>query len=110
MNCENLRDYGLSLGIEYGGLRDWALGQTVQFMHDRDTDTIFIEAYKRGIYFVDEGDHWIADESSCFFRSRPLDDSEARQLLGWWLAKDPEYLKYCDPEHYDPGHEEWLSR
>jgi hypothetical protein len=106
MNREDLRDYGLSLGIEYAGLRDWALGQTVKFMHDRYTDTISIKTYKRGIYLVDEGDHWIADDA--FFRSRSLDDAEARQLLADWLGSNVNHLEYCDPAYLpycDPNYQ-----
>jgi hypothetical protein len=97
MNREDLRDYGLSLGIEYARLRDWYLGQTVKFMHDRQTDVTFIEAYNRVIWFIDRGDHWIADDA--FFQSRSLDDAEARQLLADWLDPNANHQEYCDPAY-----------
>jgi hypothetical protein len=108
MNRDTLRDYGLSLGIECA--EELAIGKTVRFMHDRQADIIWIEAYDRRVDFIDEGDYWIADECACSFRSRPLDDLEAQQFLEWWLDKDVDYLKYCDPAHHDPGHAIWLSR
>jgi hypothetical protein len=100
MNRESLREYGLSIGVEVAELRDWAPGKTVQFMHDQ-TNINWVEAYDRMIYFVDAGDAWIADESGLFFRSRSLNDAEARQLLTWWVEKQANYLQYADPEHED---------
>jgi hypothetical protein len=32
LDRQALRDYGLSIGIEFAALRDWALGQTVMFL------------------------------------------------------------------------------
>lgn len=101
MDRESLREYGLSIGVEFARLRNWSLGETVHFMHDRQTDITWIEAYDRMIYFVDAGDTWIADDSGCFFRSRSLNDAEARQLLAWWVNKQSNYRQYADPEHED---------
>jgi hypothetical protein len=67
MDRESLREYGLSIGVEFAELRDWALGKTIQFMHDRQTDVTWVEAYDRMIYFIDAGDAWIADDSGYFF-------------------------------------------
>jgi hypothetical protein len=101
MDRESLREYGLSIGVEFAELRDWALGKTIQFMHDRQTDVTWVEAYDRMIYFIDAGDAWIADDSGYFFRSRSLNDAEARQLLAWWVNKQSNFRQYADPEHED---------
>jgi hypothetical protein len=97
MNRQSLLDYGLGLGIEYATLQSIIDGPIVKFMHDRQTDVTFIEAYDRGICFSDRGDHWIAWDA--IFQSRSLNDAEARQLLVNWLDPNANYWEYCDPAH-----------
>ena len=97
MNCESLRDFGLNLGIEYAALAAMADEPIVKFMHGRQPDVTFIKAYEKMIWFIDRGDHWIADDA--FFQSRSLDDAEVRQLLADWLEPNANHLAYCDPAY-----------
>jgi hypothetical protein len=100
MDRQSLKDYGLSIGIEYAELRGYFLGEAVRFMHGRCQDILDLEAYERGIYFVDKGEHWVADSSNDWFISRNLTEIEARQVLVWWLAANKQdYLQYQDPEY-----------
>jgi hypothetical protein len=104
MNRQALCDYGLSIGIDHAYLRDWALGETVMFLHEK-TDSP-IGGYKRAVYFVDRGSYWIVDDYDNFFWSVNLNDSEARQVLACWLQKDFNYLK----KYHDPAHKAWVDR
>jgi hypothetical protein len=97
MNRQDLRDYGLALGVEYAELRDWALGKAVRFLHKRCQDGLDFEAYEQVIDFVDKGDHWISENLGVWFISREL--TEARQVLRWWLEGKLDYLQYQDSEY-----------
>jgi hypothetical protein len=105
MDRQSLRDYGLSIGIEYAELRDWAMGKSVQFMHGRCQDILDLEAYERMIYFVDKDEYWVADSANDWFISRNLTETEARQVLTWWVvANKQDYLQY-----QDPAYQSWIE-
>jgi hypothetical protein len=106
MNRQALRDYGLSIGIEFAELRDWTTGQTVMFMHEKVASPLFEDgSYKRGMSVIDKDDHWLVDDFDNFFWSVPLTDSDARALLVGWRDKNMDYRQYHDPAHLD-----WVNR
>jgi hypothetical protein len=68
MDRQKLVEFGLQLGIDYAIERNWSMGETVYFLHEKaEVGIPDLEAYKRMTYLIDCGNFWQVDDC-CRFR------------------------------------------